>query len=39
MARLKALGYDGAVTIEREVSGPEQIAGIEQARRLLEPLL
>jgi L-ribulose-5-phosphate 3-epimerase len=39
MARLKALGYDGAITIEREVRGPEQIAGVEQARRLLQPLL
>ena len=37
--RLKALGYAGAITIEREVHGPEQLAGIEQARRLLEPLL
>jgi len=39
IARLEALGYDGAITIEREVRGPEQRAGIEQARRLLEPLL
>jgi L-ribulose-5-phosphate 3-epimerase len=37
--RLKALGYTGALTIEREVSGPEQVAGIEKARRVLEPLL
>jgi L-ribulose-5-phosphate 3-epimerase len=36
---LKALGYRGALTIEREVSGPAQRAGIEQARRMLEPLL
>jgi L-ribulose-5-phosphate 3-epimerase len=39
IARLKALGYDGALTIEYEVSGPEQTAGIEQAKRLLAPLL
>jgi len=39
LARLKALGYDGALTIEREVRGPEQIAGIEQAKRMLAPLL
>jgi sugar phosphate isomerase/epimerase len=39
VAKLKALGYDGALTIEREVRGPEQIAGIEQAKRLLGPLL
>jgi L-ribulose-5-phosphate 3-epimerase len=37
--RLKALGYTGAITIEREVSGPAQIEGIEKARRVLEPLL
>jgi sugar phosphate isomerase/epimerase len=39
VAKLKALGYDGALTIEREVRGPEQVAGVEQARRLLGPLL
>jgi sugar phosphate isomerase/epimerase len=37
--RLKALGYTGPLTIEREVRGPLQIEGIEQARRVLEPLL
>jgi sugar phosphate isomerase/epimerase len=37
--RLKALGYTGAITIEREVSGPAQVEGIEQARRVLAPLL
>jgi L-ribulose-5-phosphate 3-epimerase len=36
--RLKALGYTGALTIEREVSGPAQLEGIEKARRALEPL-
>ena len=39
LARLKGLGYDGAITIEREVRGPEQAAGVEQAKRLLAPLL
>lgn len=37
--RLKELGYAGAITIEREVSGRTQIEGIAQARRILEPLL
>ena len=39
IARLKGLGYAGALTIEREVRGPEQVAGIEQAKRMLAPLL
>ena len=39
IAKLKALGYDGALTIEREVRGPEQAAGIEQAKKLLGGLL
>lgn len=33
---LKALGYDGALTIEREITGPEQIADIKRAKALLE---
>ncbi len=37
--KLKAYGFAGALTIEREVRGPEQIAGIEQAIRVLQPLL
>jgi sugar phosphate isomerase/epimerase len=37
--RLKALGYTGAITIEREVSGAAQVEGIKKARRVLEPLL
>jgi L-ribulose-5-phosphate 3-epimerase len=39
IAKLKALGYAGAITIEREVRGAEQVAGVKQAVRLLEPLL
>jgi sugar phosphate isomerase/epimerase len=37
--KLKALGYTGAITIEREISGPAQVEGIEKARQVLEPLL
>jgi L-ribulose-5-phosphate 3-epimerase len=36
IGRLKELGYDGPLTIEREISGPQQIADILQARRRLE---
>ncbi|HEV8637473.1 MAG TPA: sugar phosphate isomerase/epimerase family protein [Chloroflexota bacterium] len=39
IARLKGLGYAGALTIEREVRGPEQTAGVERAKRLLVPML
>ncbi|MSR64555.1 MAG: sugar phosphate isomerase/epimerase [Verrucomicrobiae bacterium] len=37
--KLKKLGYRGALTIEREISGPKQIEDIERAKRLLGPLL
>ena len=37
--KLKGLGFTGALTIEREVRGPEQVAGIRQAIQVLEPLL
>jgi sugar phosphate isomerase/epimerase len=33
--KLKALGYTGALTIEREISGPQQIADIQRAIALL----
>ena len=36
--KLKACGYDGALTIEREISGPQQIADIHNAIELLRPL-
>jgi sugar phosphate isomerase/epimerase len=36
--KLKALGYTGALTIEREISGPQQIADIQAAIALLETL-
>jgi sugar phosphate isomerase/epimerase len=37
--RLKQLGYDGAVTIEREISGPQQLADIKKAKAYLEKLI
>ena len=39
IAKLKTFGYDGALTIEREISGPQQIADIKRAVELLTPLL
>ncbi len=39
VAKLKALGYDGALTIEREISGPRQAEDIRLAIRVLEPLI
>lgn len=37
--KLKKLGYRGALTIEREISGDRQIKDIEWAKKLLGPLL
>ncbi len=34
-----AMGFNGALTIEREISGPRQIEDIKKAKKLLEPLL
>jgi L-ribulose-5-phosphate 3-epimerase len=39
VAKLKSLGFDGALTIEREISGPKQIADIKHAMELLTPLI
>jgi L-ribulose-5-phosphate 3-epimerase len=39
VARLKAAGYDGALTIEREISGDQQIVDILEAKSLLERLI
>jgi sugar phosphate isomerase/epimerase len=39
IAKLKALGYTGSLTIEREISGEQQIADIRSAMALLAPLL
>jgi len=36
--KLKALGYTGALTIEREISGPQQIEDIKHAIKVLEEL-
>lgn len=37
--RLKAKGFTGPVTIEREISGPQQRKDILKAMKLLEPML
>ncbi len=39
MPKLKEKGFCGAVTIEREIAGPQQIADIKRAMEMLEPLL
>ena len=39
VAGLKRLGYQGALTIEREISGPEQERDIRMARAMLEGLI
>jgi L-ribulose-5-phosphate 3-epimerase len=39
VAKLKELGYAGALTIEREISGPQQIADIHHAIKLLSALV
>jgi sugar phosphate isomerase/epimerase len=39
MDKLKKLGYNGALTIEREISGPEQTRDILMARDLLRSLM
>jgi len=37
--RLKDLDYRGAVTIEREISGPQQMADVRAAKSYLEKLI
>ena len=37
--KLKNLGYDGAITIEREISGEKQIKDILYAKKFLEELI
>ena len=39
LAKLKALHYAGAVTIERETSGPQQIEDVKQEKIYLERIL
>ena len=36
ISKLKEIGYNGAITIEREISGEEQIKDIIEAKQLLE---
>ncbi len=36
--KLKSLGYCGALTIEREISGDKQVEDIQRAMAILEPL-
>jgi L-ribulose-5-phosphate 3-epimerase len=39
LGKLKALGFDGALTIEREISGPQQIEDIRAGKSFLEGIL
>ena len=39
LKRLKHYGYDGALTIEREISGPQQTADIIEGKKFLEGIL
>ncbi|MCL4486646.1 MAG: sugar phosphate isomerase/epimerase [Chloroflexi bacterium] len=39
ISTLRALGFTGAVTIEREISGPKQTEDIRKAIALLQPLM
>jgi len=39
IARLKELNYRGAVTIEREISGPRQVEDVRDAKTYLEKLI
>lgn len=39
IARLKELDYRGAVTIEREISGPQQVEDVRAAKNYLEKLI
>ena len=39
IAKLKEVGYDGAVTIEREISGEEQIRDIKESITYLNDLI
>jgi L-ribulose-5-phosphate 3-epimerase len=36
---LKKIGYRGAITIEREISGPKQIEDVRAAKQYLEKLI
>ena len=39
VAKLKSFGFKGALTIEREISGPQQIEDIKKATAYLDRLL
>jgi sugar phosphate isomerase/epimerase len=39
LAKLQELGFDGALTIEREISGPQQIADIRAGKEFLERIV
>ncbi len=39
IARLKEMNYRGAVTIEREISGPQQVEDVRAAKAYLEKLI
>jgi len=39
IARLKEIDYRGAVTIEREISGPQQMEDVRAAKTYLENLI
>lgn len=39
LRKLVVLGYQGALTIEREITGPQQIIDIQRARQFLESIL
>lgn len=39
IARLKEIGYDGPITIEREISGDQQVKDILMAKKLLTKLI
>lgn len=39
IAKLKEVGYDGDITIEREIEGDEQIQDIRMAKELIESLI
>ena len=39
LKKVKELGYDGAITIEREISGDQQIKDILMAKNMLEELI
>lgn len=37
--KLTSLGFDGALTIEREIAGPQQVEDIKRGKRFLERIL